>query len=180
MEANKRHWFFTAVAMAAAFLAMQCGAQAAPRLPGELVWTIGYDPKTFDPAKVDDQESEMVRYLTAGVLLRFNRYTQAVEPQLANSWSTSPDGRTITIRLRSGLRFSDGSSLTSKDAAWSIRRVLLPETGAPVAEEFVNPAQVTVDTPDQNTINVHLPTRLIGIGKVFDEIAIEPAGHPSE
>ena len=48
-------------------------SQAAPRLPGELAWTIGYDPKTFDPAKVDDQESEEVRYLTAGVLVRLNR-----------------------------------------------------------------------------------------------------------
>ena len=86
---TKRRWLFSATALVAAFLAMQCAAQAAHRLPGELVWTIGYDPKTFDPAKVDDQESEMVRYLTAGVLLRFNRSTQVVEPQLAESWSTS-------------------------------------------------------------------------------------------
>ena len=154
--------------------------QAAPRMPGELVWTIGYDPKTFDPAKVDDQESELVRYLTAGVLLRFNRSTQQVEPRLAESWSLSPDGKTIVLKLRAGLLFSDGSSLTSKDAAWSIRRVLLPATGAPVAEEFVSPAGVTVETPDARTVVVHLPGRVVGIGKVFDEIAIEPANRPSE
>src|ERR1017187_1361031 len=68
-------------------LAELCVGQAAPRNPGELAWTIGSDPKTFDPAKVDDQESELVRYLTAGVLLRFNRYTQQVEPRLAQSRS---------------------------------------------------------------------------------------------
>src|SRR5271170_6174495 len=115
----------------AAMLAKPCAAQAAPRLPGELAWTIGYDPKTFDPAKVDDQESELVRYLTAGVLLRFDRFTQKVEPELAQSWNLSPDGRTITFKLRQGAQFSDGSSLTSQDAAWSIRRVLDPATGAP-------------------------------------------------
>lgn len=157
-----------------------CSAQATPRLAGELAWTIGYDPKTFDPAKVDDQESEMVRYLTAGVLLRFNRSTQQIEPWLAESWSVSPDGRTITFKLRAGLEFSDGSRLTSKDAAWSIRRVLLAPTGAPVAEEFLSPGGVTVDTPDERTVVVHLPKRVIGIGKVFDEIAIEPADRPSE
>jgi peptide/nickel transport system substrate-binding protein len=157
-----------------------CAAQAAPRMPGELAWTIGYDPKTFDPAKVDDQESELVRYLTAGVLLRFNRSTQTVEPRLAESWSLSADGRTITFKLRQGLVFSDGSSLTAKDAAWSIRRVLLPATAAPVADEFVTPAGVTVETPDDGTVVVHLPKRVIGIGKVFDEIAIEPADRPSE
>src|SRR5271170_5702944 len=98
----------------AAALAEICTAQAAPRMPGELTWTIGYDPKTFDPAKVDDQASERVRYLTAGVLLRFNRSTQKVEPQLAESWSLTPDGKTLTFKLREGLQFSDGSSLTAK------------------------------------------------------------------
>jgi peptide/nickel transport system substrate-binding protein len=157
-----------------------CAGQAAPRIPGELAWTIGYDPKTFDPAKVDDQESELVRYLTAGVLLRFNRFTQKVEPQLAESWSLSPDGKTLIFKLRAGLQFSDGSSLAAKDAAWSIRRVLLPATGAPVAEEFLSASGVTVETPDERTVIVHLPKRVIGIGKVFDEIAIEPAGRPSD
>lgn len=157
-----------------------CVAQAAQRMPGELAWTIGYDPKTFDPAKVDDEESELVRYLTAGVLLRFNRYSQSVEPQLAESWSLSPDGKALVFKLHPGLQFSDGSSLTSKDAAWSIRRVLLPATGAPVAEEFLSPSGVTVETPDERTVVVRLPKRVIGIGKVFDEIAIEPANRPSE
>jgi peptide/nickel transport system substrate-binding protein len=166
--------------IAAAALAELCSAQAAPRMPGELVWTIGYDPKTFDPAKVDDQASERVRYLTAGVLLRFNRSTQKVEPQLAESWSLTPDGKTLTFKLREGLQFSDGSSLTSKDSAWSIRRVLMPATAATVAEEFLSPAGVTVDAPDARTVVVHLPQRVIGIGKVFDEIAIEPADRPSE
>lgn len=168
------------LAMLAATAAKQCLAQAAARLPGELAWTIGYDPKTFDPAKVDDIDSETVRYLTAGVLLRFNRLTQKVEPQLAESWSVSPDGKTITFKLRAGLRFSDGSALTARDAAWSIQRVLLPATGAPVADEFIAPAGVRVDAPDARTVIVRLPQRVIGIGKVFDEIAIEPANRPGE
>src|ERR1700678_1532398 len=170
---------FVAAALTA-FSAAACVAQAAPRMPGELAWTIGYDPKTFDPAKVDDQESELVRYLTAGVLLRFNRSSQKVEPQLAESWSLSADGKTLVFKLRTGLEFSDGARLTAKDAAWSIRRVLLPATGAPVAEEFLAAGGVTVDTPDERTVIVHLPQRVIGIGKVFDEIAIEPADRPSE
>jgi len=170
---------FAAAILTSAF-ALTCAGQAAPRLPGELAWTIGYDPKTFDPAKVDDQESELVRYLTAGVLLRFNRFTQKVEPQLAESWTVSGDAKTLTFKLRAGLLFSDGSRLTAKDAAWSIRRVLLPATGAPVAEEFLSAAGVTVESPDERTVIVHLPQRVIGIGKVFDEIAIEPADRASD
>jgi peptide/nickel transport system substrate-binding protein len=145
-----------------------------------IAWSIKYDPKTFDPAKVDDQASELVRYLTAGVLLRINRHTQEVEPSLAAAWSLSPDGRTVVFHLRSGLTFSDGSALTSADVAWSVRRVLAPATAAPVAEEFLAPAGVTVETPDPATILVHLQKRVVAIGRVFDEIAIEPQNRPSE
>src|SRR5579885_2715957 len=127
------------------------GAQQAPRLAGELSWAIAYDPKTFDPAKVDDEESELVRYLTGGVLLRFNRSTGQIEGQLAETWALSPDGKTITFRLRSGLRFSDGSPLTAKDAVFSLQRVLLASTGAPVAEEFLSPADVKVTATDDRT-----------------------------
>jgi peptide/nickel transport system substrate-binding protein len=169
-----------AVAFTVTAASVVCGGQAAQRLPGELAWTIGYDPKTFDPAKVDDEESELVRYLTGGVLLRFNRATQHVEPRLAESWTLSPDGKTLTLKLRSGLRFSDGSFLNAKDVAWSIRRVLLPDTKAPVAEEFLAAPSVIVQTPDDRTIVVHLPKRVVGVEKVFDEIAIEPADRPSE
>lgn len=155
-------------------------AQSVERAPGELAWAVRYDPKTFDPAKVDEQVSELVRFLTGGVLLRLNPQTQEAQPELAESWNVSADGRALSFRLRSGLRFSDGTSLTSQDVAWSLRRVVAAATAAPVAEEFIAPLQVTVETPDPRSVIVHLPQRVIGIGKVFDEIAIEPAGRASE
>lgn len=156
-----------------------CG-QVPQKAPGELAWAIRYDPRTFDPAKVDDQVSEEVRYLTGGVLIRLNRQTQQPQAELADSWKVSPDGRVISFHLRAGLRFSDGSPLTSRDVAWSLRRVLAPATSAPVAEEFLSPAEVIVETPTSDMVTVHLPKRVINIEKVFDEIAIEPADRPSE
>lgn len=155
-------------------------AQQGRRSPGELSWTIAYDPKTFDPATVDDQESELVRYLTGGVLLRFNRSTGKVEGQLAETWALSPDRKTITFRLRSGLRFSDGSPLTSKDAVSSLQRVLLASTGAPVAEEFLKPADVKVTATDDRTLLVRLPQRIMGVERFFDEIAIEPSNRSTQ
>ena len=155
-------------------------SQPAPRQPGEIAWAIHYDPKTFDPAKVDEAASELVRYLTGGVLFRLNRQSQEPEPELAESLHVSPQGTLIVIKLRDGLRFSDGGSLTSADVAWSLRRVLAPSTGSVVAEEFLSPGEVAVETPDKRTVRIHLPKPVIGIGKVFDEIAIEPSGRRSE
>ena len=163
----------------AATLAASALAQNAPKNPGELAWAIRYDPKTFDPAKVDEQSSDMVRYLTAGVLLRVNRQTGQPEPELAESWTVSKDGRVVTFHLRKDLRFSDGSNLTSSDVALSLRRVLAPATASPIAAEFLSPEQVTIQAPTPDTVTLNLPTRVIGVSNLFDEIAIEPDNRPS-
>ena len=176
----------TALAKKIIAIALALGAAIAllllpvPVFAQELSWSLKYDPRTFDPSLVDDQASEMVRFLTGGVLLRVNRVTQQVEPSLASSWTISPDGKLITFHLRDHLRFSDGSALTSADVVSTLQRVLNTATQAPVAEEFLDAKSVTVDAPDPLTVRVHLSKRVVGIGKVFDEIAIEPANRPSQ
>lgn len=50
--------------------------------------------------------------------------TDRVLPGLAESWSIAPDGRSLSFRLRSGVKFQTGNPLTAEDAAWSLRRVL--------------------------------------------------------
>ena len=146
----------------------------------ELAWALHYDPKTLDPAKVDDEASELLRYLTGGVLVRLNRSTLQLEPELAESWNLSQDGKLLTFHLRAGLRFSDGSPLTSADVGSTLRRVLAPATAAPVAEEFLEPSRVVVETPDPLTVRLRLPTRIGQVIAFLDEIAIEPANKPSE
>ena len=155
---------------------------SAPPAPAqqELTWALHYDPKTLDPSKVDDEASEEVRYLTGGVLVRLNRSTLQLEPELADSWSLTPDGKLLTLHLRPGLHFSDGSALTSTDVASTLRRVLAKSTAAPVAEEFIEPEKVSVDTPDTSTVRLHLPMRVGQVVAFLDEIAIEPANRLPE
>ena len=49
-------------------------------------------------------------------------------PALAESWTVSEDGKTYTFTLRDGLKWSDGSPLTSADFMYSFERTLKPET----------------------------------------------------
>lgn len=154
-------------------------ATAAAQPPADLAWALHAEPGTLDPAKVDDQSAETIRFLTAGVLLRVNRITQQPEPALAEHWDVSADGRTVLLRLRGGLRFSDGSPLTAQDAVSSLRRVLDPSTAAPVANEFLQPRAVTVDTPGPGLVRLRLPKRVVSLAKALDQIAIEPATHPA-
>lgn len=159
-------------------LLMLCALPAMAQQPNRIAWALKYDPRTFDPALVDDAASLMVRYLTGGVLLRQNRLTLAMEPALAERYEVSADGKLVTLHLRRGLQFSDGSPLTAADVVWSLQRVIAPATQAPVAEEFGGPG-TTVDAPDPTTVRVHLPRRVVAFLKVLDEIAIEPTNRPS-
>jgi peptide/nickel transport system substrate-binding protein len=80
----------------------------------ELRFYLRSEPKTFNPALVDDDASETVRYLTGGVLVRRNRQSQRAEPELATAWKVSRDARTITFQLRHGVRFSDARRLAPR------------------------------------------------------------------
>ncbi|MDQ8021320.1 MAG: ABC transporter substrate-binding protein [Moraxellaceae bacterium] len=50
--------------------------------------------------------------------------TSKILPGLAESWTIAPDGKSISFKIRSGVKFHTGNPLTAEDAAWSLHRVL--------------------------------------------------------
>src|SRR6266516_1773739 len=93
---------------------------------GQLRFCLRSEPKTFDPLKVEDEASVTIRYLTGGVLVRMNRQTQVLEPELAQSWKVSKDGKQITFKLRSGISFSDGTPFSADDVAYTGKLLMDP------------------------------------------------------
>lgn len=53
-------------------------------------------------------------------------------PRLATSWSASPDLKTWTVVLRSGVKYQDGSDFDAADVVWSFKRMTDPEFDSPV------------------------------------------------
>jgi len=86
--------------------------------------------------KVEDDASGAIRYLTGGVLVRVNRQTQELQPELAVSWKVSRDGRQISFRLRSGISFSDGTPFSSEDVAYTVRQLMDPALHSPTGDAF--------------------------------------------
>src|SRR5450432_536123 len=103
---------------------------------GELRFCLRGDPKTFNPLLVEDENSETVQYLTSGVLVRLNRYTQELEGELATKWKISENGRRIDFELRPNVLFSDGPPFTCEDVVSTIRQLMDPAVHSPAADAF--------------------------------------------
>ena len=148
---------------------------------GELRFCIHADPKTFNPLLVGDDPSETVRYLTGGVLLRINRVTQQMEPELAKSWKVSPDGRKITFKLRTGIYFSDGTPFSAADVAYTMQQLMDPNLHSPTGDQFRSDAgkvETAVLAPDRVTIT--FPAPVAGLDRLFDQVAILSATSPKK
>jgi peptide/nickel transport system substrate-binding protein len=148
---------------------------------GELRFCLQGEPKTFNPLLVEDDPSEVVRYLTGGVLIRINRSTQEVQPELAASWKIDENGKRIAFQIRSGLRFSDGTPFTAEDVAETMRMVMDPKLHAPVGDAFRSSgggARITVAGPDK--VAIAFPSVVSGMERLFDQVAILSSKSPKK
>lgn len=57
-------------------------------------------------------------------------------PLLAESYETSPDGLTYTMKIRSGVKFHTGAAMTAKDVAYSYNYLRDPKSGSPGAGDL--------------------------------------------
>jgi len=140
---------------------------------GELRFCLRSEPKTFDPLRVEDDSSAAIRYLTGGVLVRLNRQTQALEPELAQSWKVSKDGKEITFKLRSGVSFSDGTPFSAEDVAYTVKQLMDPALHSPTGDAFRSgPGDVDAKIISATQISITFPAPVAGLDRQFDQVAI--------
>jgi len=146
---------------------------------GELRFCLHSEPRTLNPALVDDDASETVRYLTGGVLLRVNRANQQLEPALATSWKIETGGRSIVFNLREGLSFSDGTPFSAEDVAYTMQVLLDPNLHSPAGDSFRG-GDGTVRTVIRGKyqIAVIFPEPVGGVARLFDQVAIMSRNSP--
>ncbi len=146
---------------------------AAAQTGGELRFCLRSEPKTFDPLKVEDDASMTIRYLTGGVLVRMNRQTQVLEPELAQSWKVSKDGKQITFKLRSGISFSDGTPFSAEDVAYTVHLLMDPALHSATGDAFRSgPGNVETKIVSPTQISITFPAAVAGLDRQFDQVAI--------
>lgn len=111
-----------ALLAAAATASLLGGAPASASAAGRLLIAREADSTTFDPiATQQNPDCWIYPNIFAG-LVKASVDGTRIEQNLAESWTSSPDGMTYTFKLRPDLKFSDGSSLKSSDVRFSILR----------------------------------------------------------
>jgi peptide/nickel transport system substrate-binding protein len=170
---RSRHSFVHNVRFAALALVLACMLAEFSSAQSELRFCLRSEPKTFDPLKVEDDASVTIRYLTGGVLVRMNRKTQALEPELAQSWKVSKDGRQITFKLRSGISFSDGTPFSAEDVAYTMQQLWDPALHSPTGDAFRSgPGNIDVKVLSPAEISITFPAPVAGLDRQFDQVAI--------
>jgi peptide/nickel transport system substrate-binding protein len=142
---------------------------------GRLVASVRAEPRSFNRLVARDLVSEVIAVLAHGRLVRVNRATQQIEPWLAERWTTSPDGRTFTLTLRPGLRWSDGTPFSSADVAFTVQAADALFAKSELAISLtVDGKPIAVATPDAATVVVTLP-QPFGPGiRLLDNLVILP------
>jgi peptide/nickel transport system substrate-binding protein len=105
----------------------------------------------WDPASSYSNEiigmSNMYETLT-----HYNSATKKADPSLAESWTSTPDGKTWTFKLRSGVTFHTGRPMDAAAAKAAIDRTIKLKQGAAYIWDSVK----SIDAPDPQTLVFHL------------------------
>ena len=73
---------------------------------------------SMEPGNIPNRATDTAASLVGGKLFKFDPYLQPV-PDLVESYEVSEDGLVYTMKLHEGLKFSDGSPLTTEDVVFT-------------------------------------------------------------
>jgi peptide/nickel transport system substrate-binding protein len=142
---------------------------------GNLVVSISEDPATFNGVFVTRVPNAMISDAISADLFHINRRTYVLEPSLAMGFEAANDGRTYTIHLRRGIRFSDGSPFTAEDVVFTLNAMQDPRNASRASDQLqIDDKFPTVAQIDTHTVRFAWP-RPVGTGlRALDSIPILP------
>lgn len=148
-----------------------CGAP--PRVPNTVVMASGTDLESGNPlVTVHSLTRQIQRHALFVTLVRLDTLMQP-EPYFASRWAFDHAQRVLTMTLRAGLRWHDGTPTTATDVRFTLEAARDPDVGSPRAGEFA--ALDSVRTPDDTTVIVYFAAPQQRVPTVFAELPLVPA-----
>ena len=96
----------------------------------------GDDPLFLDPAVAQDVGSALYIVEIFSGLVRLDKDLK-IQPDIAESWDLSADGKTYTFHINKKATYQDGRPVSAEDVKYSFERALSPDTGSVTAENFL-------------------------------------------
>ncbi len=134
---------------------------------------------SIDPANAPGLDASGINANLYDTLVkRDNGNPERHVPQLAESWTVSEDGKQITFKLRSDVKFHSGNPLTAEDVAWSLYRVMKLNFGLATTWKAygynLDNIQASIRATDAHTLVIDLPQPTDPL-LVIDSLAISPS-----
>jgi len=116
-------------------------------------------PKTFNPITANEGSSDNVNRLLFSGLTTIDAPSQKVVPALAESWSVAADQKTWTLKLREGVRWSDGHPFTADDVVFTWNDIIYnPKINNVTVDGFrIHGQNFTISKVDDLTVTVVTP-----------------------
>lgn len=143
---------------------------------GTLTVRLTSAPKTFNYLMAADEPSVVTAlFLMSSRPVEFDHRSQKYVGALAESWSAT-DGRTVDLKLRDGLKFSDGHALTSDDVIFSLKAIYDEKTDSPAFKDamLVNGKQIEGKRIDDLKLQLVFPEKVAAVENYLDNLGVLP------
>ena len=142
---------------------------------GRIVLALRTEPKTLNPLTALDQPSRDVLGRMMADLIHINAVSQQTQPALAESWKASKDGLHYTLKLRRGLRFSDGHPMSADDVLFTFQALLDEKVNSSQRDLLIIGGKpIAVRKIDDFTVAFDLPRPYAAAERLFDGMQILP------
>jgi peptide/nickel transport system substrate-binding protein len=157
MHGAHRRLILILASLAALVAVVAASAQSTSPAAGKtLVVGRTADVDKLDPHLATAFQTIQTLDLIYGTLVQLTPSLDIV-PGLATSWKFSKGARTLTLRLRAGVRFHDGSAFDSQDVKASLSRIVNPKNGAVGRSNLADIWQIAAPGPRTVVIRLHNP-----------------------
>ena len=140
----------------AATALLATAAHAAPK--DSVIVGIALEPPGLDPtAAASASIGDIVHYNVFEGLTKIGE-DFAITPLLAESWTVSPDAKTLTFKLRKGVTFQNGEPLTSQDVKFSFERAAAVDSTNKEKAFFQSIASIDASDPGAVVLTFKAPS----------------------
>jgi peptide/nickel transport system substrate-binding protein len=143
--------------------------------PTVLVASLRAEPRSFNRYTARDFSTAVMTLLMHDTLVRINRVTNEVEPELAEHWDRLDGGRSYRLHLRHDVRFSDGVPFSAEDVVFSFKAIYDANVDSVLADTLrVREQPLTVTAEDSSTVVVGFPSAFEPGLRMLDGVPIYP------